>query len=127
MFLAKKCGGLSSFKILRETTLTWTFLHIYFFRLNAIILSLTVSKRKNRCIPCAYLGTAIFIVVIEYCNLFPSFTLFLNCFHFTFGYELIVCSKSTSFMKIICNGLAFICRNKSLFLNLDKIYCFQGI
>lgn len=92
-----------------------------------IILSLTVSKRKNRCIPCAYLGTAIFIVVIEYCNLFPSFTLFLNCFHFTFGYELIVCSKSTSFMKIICNGLAFICRNKSLFLNLDKIYCFQGI
>ena len=90
-------------------------------------LSLTVSKRKNRCIPCAYLGTAIFIVVIEYCNLFPSFTLFLNCFHFTFGYELIVCSKSTSFMKIICNGLAFICRNKSLFLNLDKIYCFQGI
>ena len=91
------------------------------------ILSLTVSKRKNRCIPCAYLGTAIFIVVIEYCNLFPSFTLFLNCFHFTFGYELIVCSKSTSFMKIICNGLAFICRNKSLFLNLDKIYCFQGI
>ena len=92
-----------------------------------MILSLTVSKRKNRCIPCAYLGTAIFIVVIEYCNLFPSFTLFLNCFHFTFGYELIVCSKSTSFMKIICNGLAFICRNKSLFLNLDKIYCFQGI
>ena len=91
------------------------------------VLSLTVSKRKNRCIPCAYLGTAIFIVVIEYCNLFPSFTLFLNCFHFTFGYELIVCSKSTSFMKIICNGLAFICRNKSLFLNLDKIYCFQGI
>lgn len=94
---------------------------------NDNILSLTVSKRKNRCIPCAYLGTAIFIVVIEYCNLFPSFTLFLNCFHFTFGYELIVCSKSTSFMKIICNGLAFICRNKSLFLNLDKIYCFQGI
>ena len=93
----------------------------------ATFLSLTVSKRKNRCIPCAYLGTAIFIVVIEYCNLFPSFTLFLNCFHFTFGYELIVCSKSTSFMKIICNGLAFICRNKSLFLNLDKIYCFQGI
>ena len=98
------------------------------FPLKAVmILSLTVSKRKNRCIPCAYLGTAIFIVVIEYCNLFPSFTLFLNCFHFTFGYELIVCSKSTSFMKIICNGLAFICRNKSLFLNLDKIYCFQGI
>ena len=97
------------------------------FQARLTFLSLTVSKRKNRCIPCAYLGTAIFIVVIEYCNLFPSFTLFLNCFHFTFGYELIVCSKSTSFMKIICNGLAFICRNKSLFLNLDKIYCFQGI
>ena len=63
-----------------------------------IFLSLTVSKRENRCIPCGYWGTAIFVVVIEYCNLFPSFTLFLNCFHFTFGYELIIRSKSTSYI-----------------------------
>lgn len=47
MFLAKKCGGLSSFKILRETTLTWTFLHIYFFRLNAIILKESIRFRAD--------------------------------------------------------------------------------
>ena len=73
-----------------------------------IIPSLTVSKRENRCIPCIYWAAAISSVVTEYSNLFPSFTLFLNCFHFTFGYELIVSPKTTDFMESICDRLPFI-------------------
>ena len=75
---------------------------------NAKIPSLTVSKRENRCIPCIYWAAAISSVVTEYSNLFPSFTLFLNCFHFTFGYELIVSPKTTDFMESICDRLPFI-------------------
>lgn len=73
-----------------------------------IIPSLTVSERKNRCIPCIYKAAAIYGVVTKYSNLLSSFTLFLNCFHFTFGYELIIGSKTTSFMKCICDSLSFI-------------------
>lgn len=72
------------------------------------ILSLTVRKRKKRCIPCIYWAAAFFVVVTEYSNLFSSFTLFLDCFHFTFGYELIIGSKTASFMKSICDKFPFI-------------------
>ncbi len=63
------------------------------FRRDYTILSLTVRERKNRCIPCIYKATAIFGVVTKYGNLLSSFTLFLNCLHFTFGYELIISLK----------------------------------
>ncbi len=75
---------------------------------SVIIPSLTVSKRKNRCIPCIYWVAAIFAVVTKYSNLFPSFTFFLDSSHFTFGYVLIIGSKATGLMKIIRNGFPFI-------------------
>ena len=72
------------------------------------IPSLTVSKTKNRCKPYGYWATAIFAVVVDYSNLFFSFTFFLNCFHFTFGYELVISSKATGPMKIICDSFPFV-------------------
>lgn len=72
------------------------------------IPSLTVSKRKNRCIPCIYWVAAIFAVVTKYSNLFPSFTFFLDSSHFTFGYVLIIGSKATGLMKIIRDSFPFI-------------------
>ena len=74
-----------------------------FFGNCAIIPSLTVDRRKNRCSPCIYWTTAIFTVVTDYSNLFLSLTFFLNRPHFTFGYELIVCPETTGVMKIICD------------------------
>lgn len=91
-----------------------------------IIPSLTVVKRKNRCIPCIYWDSAIFCVVMVYSILFPSFTFFLNGFHFTFGYELIIRSKATNIMKIIRDGFPSVGWDKSLFPYLDKIHCFQS-
>ena len=58
-----------------------------------------LKKRKNCYIPYIYWGIAVFFVVTDYGNLFPSFTFFLNCFHLTFCYELIICSKATGIMK----------------------------
>jgi len=72
------------------------------------IPSLTVSKRKNRCIPCIYWVAAIFAVVTKYSNLFPSFTFFLDSSHFTFGYVLIIGSKATDSMKIMCDGFPYL-------------------
>ncbi len=66
-----------------------------------MIPSLTVKKRKNRCIPCVYWAAAIFVVVADYSNLFFSFAFFLNISHFTFCYELIICSETADVMKII--------------------------
>ena len=60
--------------------------------------SLTVDGRKNRCIPWIYWATAIFAVVTDYSNLFLPFTFFLDRFHFTFGYELVVCPKTADVM-----------------------------
>ena len=77
----------------------------YFY---AIIPSLTVAEIKNRCIPCVYWGTAIFVVVMKYSNLFFSFAFFLDRSHFAFGYELIISSEAAGFMKIICNGFTLI-------------------
>ena len=77
--------------------------HLYF-----IIPSLTVAEIKNRCIPCVYWGTAIFVVVMKYSNLFFSFAFFLDRSHFAFGYELIISSEAAGFMKIICNGFTLI-------------------
>ena len=70
-----------------------------------IILSLTVSRLKNRCIPCVFWVTAIFAVVTKYSNLFFPFTFFLNGSHAAFGYELIICSETADFMEIICDKL----------------------
>ena len=88
-----------------------------------IPLSLTVVRRKNRCIPCVYWVIAIFVVVLKYSNLFLPFTFFLYCFHFALCYKLIVCPKTTAFMKGIRNLFAFIQRDKSLFLYFGKIHC----
>ena len=72
-----------------------------FWLIRVIIPSLTVRKRKNRCIPHVYWVIAIFAVVADYSNLFFSFAFFLNISHFTFCYELIICSETTDVMKII--------------------------
>ena len=74
----------------------------------SIIPSLTVAEIKNRCIPCVYWGTAIFVVVMKYSNLFFSLAFFLDRSHFAFGYELIISSEAAGFMKIICNGFTLI-------------------
>lgn len=73
-----------------------------------IIPSLTVRKRKNRGIPCGYWAAAIFAVVTDYSILFFPFTFFLNISHFTFCYELIICSETTDVMKIIRNSFSFV-------------------
>ena len=93
----------------------------------AKILSLTVVERKNRCIPCIYWATAIFIVVTNYSNLFLPLTFFLDCSHFTFGYELVVCPEPTGLMKIIRNLFPLIQRDKSLLLYPSEIHYFQSI
>ena len=67
------------------------------------ILSLTVVGRKNRCIPYIYWAAAIFIVVSNYSNLFLPFAFFLDCSHFTLGYELIVRPETAGFVKSIRN------------------------
>lgn len=53
-------------------------------------------------------ATAIFAVVTNYSNLFFSSTFFLDCPHFTFGYELKICSEATGIMKSICDRLPFV-------------------
>ncbi len=63
-----------------------------------MIPSLTVGKKKNRCIPVNTRDTAIFTVVSKYSNLFFPFAFFLNSSHFTFCYELIICSEATDFI-----------------------------
>ena len=73
-----------------------------------IVPSLTVRKSKNRCIPYGYWATAIFAVVADYSILFFPFTFFLNISHFTFCYELIICSETTHVMKIIRNSFSFV-------------------
>ena len=70
-----------------------------------IILSLTVSRLNNRCIPCIFWVTAIIVVVTKYSNLFFPFTFFLNGSHAAFGYELIIRSETTDFMEIIRDKL----------------------
>ena len=81
---------------------------LYLFLRDDKIPSLTVERLKNRCIPCVYWAAAIFLVVTEYSNLFFSFAFFLDGFHFTFGYELIIRSETTSIMKIVCDSLSFV-------------------
>ena len=68
-----------------------------------ILPSLTVVGRKNRCIPYIYWAAAIFIVVSNYSNLFLPFAFFLDCSHFTLGYELIVRPETAGFVKSIRN------------------------
>ena len=84
------------------------FYKLIFISLYNKIPSLTVAEIKNRCIPCVYWGTAIFVVVMKYSNLFFSFAFFLDRSHFAFGYELIISSEAAGFMKIICNGFTLI-------------------
>ena len=78
------------------------------YTVSDIILSLTVGKNKNRCKQYGYWVTAIFAVVTNYSNLFFSLTFFLNCSHFTFGYELKICSETAGIMKGICDHLPFV-------------------
>lgn len=73
-----------------------------------VLPSLTVRKSKNRCIPYGYWAAAIFAVVADYSILFFPFTFFLNISHFTFCYELIICSETTDVMKIIRNSFSFV-------------------
>ena len=86
--------------------------HLFVIELQNIfcytIPSLTVERLKNRCIPCVYWAAAIFLVVTEYSNLFFSFAFFLDGFHFTFGYELIIRLETTGIMKIVCDSLSFV-------------------
>lgn len=70
-----------------------------------ILLSLTVSRLNNRCIPCIFWATAIVVVVTKYSNLFFPFTFFLNGSHAAFGYELIIRSETTDFMERIRDKL----------------------
>lgn len=116
----------NSNELLRQNTFV-CFKQLQFDHKSYIIPSLTVVKEKNRCIPHVYWSAAIFGLVTVFSNLLPSFTFFLNVFHFTFGYELIIGSKATDIMKGIRNRFPFVCWNKSLFFNLDKIHCFQSI
>ena len=81
---------------------------LLFYRGGAIVLSLTVVGRKNRCIPCIYWATAIFAVVSDYSNLFLPLAFFLDRSHLTLSHELIVCPKTTGLMKVICDRLPFI-------------------
>ena len=87
-----------------------------------IIPSLTVRKRKNRCIPHVYWVIAIFAVVADYSILFFPFTFFLNISHLTFGYELIICSETTDVMKIIRNSFLIPYNRQQLadYLNVDR-------
>ena len=87
----------------------------------AIFLSLTVVGIKNRYNHCIYWFVAIFFFVTKFSIFLSSFTFFLNIFHLTFGYKLIVCSKITGIMKGICNFGSFIGWNKSLFLNFSEV------
>ena len=85
------------------------------------IPSLTVVGIKNRYNHCIYWFVAIFFFVTKFSIFLSSFTFFLNIFHLTFGYKLIVCSKITGIMKGICNFGSFIGWNKSLFLNFSEV------
>ena len=100
---------------------------MHFARDCGIIPSLTVDEGENRCIPCIYWATAIFTVVTEYSNLFLSLTFFLDCPHFTSGYELIIRPETTDFVKVICDLFPFVQWDKSLLLYLCKVHCFQSI
>lgn len=53
--------------------------------------------------PYIYWAAAIFIVVSNYSNLFLPFAFFLDCSHFTLGYELIVRPETAGFVKSIRN------------------------
>lgn len=72
------------------------------------IPSLTVKKRKNHYTPYIYWSIAVFYFATDFGNLFPPFT-FLNGFHLTFCYELIICSKAAGIMKGIRNHFPFVC------------------
>ena len=105
------------------------FLYFPAFRLpnlkkSSIILSLTVVGGKNRCIPCVYWATAVFTVVSNYSNLFLTFAFFLDCSHFTFGYELVVCPETAGFMKIIRDLFPLVQWDESLLLYPGKIHRF---
>ena len=65
------------------------------------IPSLTVDRRKNRCIPCIYWAAAILSSVTNFGNLFLPLTFFLDRPHLAFGYELVVRPETAGLMKII--------------------------
>ena len=69
-------------------------------------------------------GTAVLVMVSKSSNLFFTFAFFLDCSHFTPGYKLEICSKSTCFVQSICDYITLIQRNKSLFLYFCEIHGF---
>ena len=73
------------------------------------------------------LGYSDFCRCCDYSNLFLSLTFFLNCSHFAFGYELIVCPEAAGFVKVIGDFLPLIQRDKSLVLYLGEVHCFQRV
>src|SRR5699024_11453631 len=57
-----------------------------------------------------------------YGNVLPSFTFFLDFFHLSFRYKLIVCPESTCLMEFICQPVPLIDRCKSLFFYIGKVH-----
>lgn len=68
---------------------------------------------------------ALFSKNMEYSNILPSFTFFLDFFHFPFGYKLIVGTESACLMEIVRQGCPFVYRHKALFFYIGKVYAFQ--
>ena len=88
-----------------HTFITSKWMQLKFLSDCVTILSLTVSRLNNRCIPCIFWVTAIAAIVTKYSNLFFPFTFFLNSSHAAFGYELIIRSETTDFMESIRDKL----------------------
>lgn len=73
-----------------------------------IIPSLTVIKCKNRCKALNTWLAAVLLSFTDYGNLLSTFTFFLNGFHLTFCYELIISSEVTDIVEIICDFFSFV-------------------
>lgn len=70
---------------------------------------------------------ALFALYLKYSNVLSLLTFLLNLFHFTFGNKLIICAKTTCFVKFVRDLLAFIHRHKALFLYIGKIHAPQYV
>ena len=60
-------------------------------------------------------GVALLSAYTKHSNVLSPLTFFLNSFHVSFCYELIVRFKSAGFMEIISDFLTFIYRHEALF------------
>ena len=80
--------------------------------------------KKKSLYPLCLLGYSDFSIVSNYSNLFLPFAFFLDCSHFTFGYELVVCPETACFMKIIRDLFPPIQWDEPLLLYPGKIHRF---